>query len=224
MIAISPAEYHALLRADFYSFMLCCFTELNPRARFLPNWHIEVLAAKLQAAREGRIKRLIVCIPPRHLKSLAASIALPAWWLGQDPAAALINVTYGQELSDKFARDCRTIMMSPWYRALFPARLVSPRAALQELVTTQGGFRMATSVNGVVTGRGADVILIDDPLKAADALSEARRQSVNEWYDTTLYSCLDDKTKGTIVLIMQRSTSLARAAALSAALSEPTSA
>jgi hypothetical protein len=189
MIAISPAEYHALLRADFYSFMLCCFTELNPRARFLPNWHIEVLAAKLQAAREGLIKRLIVCIPPRHLKSLAASIALPAWWLGQDPAAAIINVTYGQELSDKFARDCRTIMMSPWYRALFPARLVSPRAALQELVTTQGGFRMATSVNGVVTGRGADVILIDDPLKAADALSEARRQSVNEWYDISSSSC-----------------------------------
>jgi predicted phage terminase large subunit-like protein len=79
-----------------------------------------------------------------------------------------------------------------------------PRAALQELVTTRGGFRMATSVNGVLTGRGADVIFIDDPLKPTDALSEARRNAVNEWYDTTLYSRLNDKVKGTIILIMQR--------------------
>jgi predicted phage terminase large subunit-like protein len=201
---LRPAEYRAFLRADFYSFMLRCFAELNPRARFLPNWHIEILAAKLQAACKGPIRRLIICIPPRHLKSLAASIALPAWWLGQDPAAAIINVTYGQELSDKFARDCRSIMMAPWYQTLFPARLLSSRAALQELVTTQGGFRMATSVNGVLTGRGADVIIIDDPLKPNDAPSETRRHAVNEWYDTTLYSRLNDKAKGTIVLIMQR--------------------
>ncbi len=85
--SLTPAEYRATLRADFYSFRLRCFVELNPRAAFLPNWHIEVLAAKLQAACEGRIKRLIVCIPPRHLKSLAAFIAMPAWWLGQNPAA-----------------------------------------------------------------------------------------------------------------------------------------
>ena len=97
MKAIHPAEYQAALRADFYSFLLRCFAELNPRSPFLANWHIEVLAAKLQAAQEGKINRLVVCIPPRHLKSLAASIALPAWWLGHDPACAIINVTYGPE-------------------------------------------------------------------------------------------------------------------------------
>jgi len=200
----SPADYRAVLRADFYSFMLRCFGELDPRTRFLPNRHTEVLAAKLQATRDGKSKRLIICIPPRHLKSLAASIALPAWWLGRDPTAAIVNVTYGQELSDKFARDCRTIMSATWYRDLFASRLVSSRAALRELVTTRGGFRMATSVNGVLTGRGADVIIIDDPLKPTDALSETRRTSVNEWYDTTLYSRLNDKTKGTIIVVMQR--------------------
>jgi predicted phage terminase large subunit-like protein len=204
MKGIHPAEYHAALRADFYSFMLRCFTELNPRASFLSNWHIEVLAAKLQAAREGKIKRLIINIPPRHLKSLAASIALPAWWLGHDPACAIINVTYGQELSDKFARDCRSIMMSPWYQTLFPARLAASRTAIQELITTRGGFRMATSVSGVLTGRGADVIIIDDPLKPVDAMSDARRNAANEWYDGTLYSRLNDKAKGAIVIIMQR--------------------
>ena len=71
------------------------------------------MAAKLeQRVRDCRVPRLIVNIPPRHLKSLAASVALPAWLLGHDPTLAIINVTYGQELSDKFARDCRAIMMS----------------------------------------------------------------------------------------------------------------
>jgi len=201
---ISLAEYRAALRTDFYFFMMRCFSELNPRASFLANWHIEVMAAKLQAAREGKIKRLIINIPPRHLKSLAASIALPAWWLGHDPTAAIINVTYGQELSDKFARDCRSIMMTSWYQALFETRLTTSRASIQELITTKAGFRMATSVNGVLTGRGADVIIIDDPLKPSDAMSETRRNAANEWYDGTLYSRLNDKTNGTIIMIMQR--------------------
>ena len=202
--AFDPAEYKAALRSDFYSFMLRCFTDLNAGAAYMPSWHIEVLAAKLQSVRDGRTKRLIVNIPPRHLKSLAASIALPAWLLGHDPTLAIINVTYGQELSDKFARDCRAIMMSAWYRSLFATRLVSARASLQELTTTLGGFRMATSVGGVLTGRGADLILIDDPVKPSDAMSESRRTAANEWFDGTLYSRLNDKAKGAIVIVMQR--------------------
>ena len=113
-------------------------------------------------------------------------------------------MTYGQELSDKFARDCRAIMMSDWFRALFATRLASARASLQELVTTRGGFRMATSVGGVLTGRGADLILIDDPVKPSDAMSESRRTAANDWFDGTLYSRLNDKTKGVIVIVMQR--------------------
>jgi hypothetical protein len=145
-----------------------------------------VLAAKLQAVRDARMRRLIINIPPRHLKSLAASIALPAWLLGHDPTKAIINVTYGQELSDKFARDCRAIMTADWYRALLTTRRSSPRSPLQELVTTQGGFRLATSVGGVLTGRGADLIVIDDPLKPSDAMSESRRVAANERFDGTL--------------------------------------
>ena len=190
MTALSQAEYHAALRSDFYAFLVRCFLELNPGAEFLPSWHIEVMAAKLQAVRDGRVRRLIINIPPRHLKSLAASTAMPAWLLGHDPAKAIINVTYGQELSDKFARDCRAIMMASWYRGLFQTRLSSARSPLQELVTTQGGFRLATSVGGVLTGRGADFIVIDDPLKPSDAMSESRRIAANEWFDGTLYSRL----------------------------------
>jgi hypothetical protein len=108
---------------------------------------------KAASAREGKIKRLIINIPPSHLKSLAASIALPAWWLGHDPTATIVNVTYGQELSDKFARDCRSLMLSSWYQALSPTRLVSSRAQLQELMTTSGWFRMATSAATGAAGK-----------------------------------------------------------------------
>jgi predicted phage terminase large subunit-like protein len=202
--ALARSEYEAALRSDFYSFMVRCFVDLNSAAAYLPSWHIEVMAAKLQAVRDGRIRRLIINIPPRHLKSLAASIALPAWLLGHDPTLAIINVTYGQELSDKFARDCRAILLSAWYRTLFATRLASVRAPLQELPTTGGGFRMATSVGGVLTGRGADLILIDDPVKPSDAMSESRRRAANDWFDGTLYSRLNDKTRGAIVIVMQR--------------------
>ena len=119
MTDVSPAEYQAALRTDFYSFMLRCFLELNRGVALLPGWHIEAMAAKLQAVGDERIRRLIINIPPRHLKSLASSVALPAWLLGRDPTRAIINVTYGQELSDKFARDCRAIMTTGWYRDLF---------------------------------------------------------------------------------------------------------
>ena len=149
--------------------MVRCFAELHIGRTFSPAWHAEVLAAKLQGVHDGPAKRLVVNVPPRHLKSLAASVALPAWLLGHDPTLAIVNVTYAQDLSDKFARDCRMIMTSDWYQSLFETRLASPREPLAELATTRGGFRLATSVGGVLTGRGADVILIDDPLKPTDA-------------------------------------------------------
>ena len=89
-------------------------------------------------------------------------------------------------------------------QALFPTKLASSREPLAELATTDGGFRLATSVGGVLTGRGADVILVDDPLKPADAMSQSRRAAANDWFDSTLYSRLNDKEKGAIVIVMQR--------------------
>ncbi len=204
MTALSPADYRRVLRGDFHAFLMRCFAELHGGRSYSPAWHVEVMAAKLAAVRQGKARRLIVNIPPRHLKSLAASVALPAWLLGHDPTLAIINVTYGQNLSDKFARDCRAMMTSAWYQSLFATRLASPRPPFQELITTSGGFRLATSVGGVLTGRGADVILIDDPLKPADAMSESRRAAANEWFDSTLYSRLNDKQNGSIVIVMQR--------------------
>ena len=204
MTILNARDLRAIMRAEFYSFMVRCFAELEGGVAFLPNWHIELLAAKLQATREGKIRRLIINIQPRSLKSLMASAALPAWWLGHAPGAEIICAAYAQDLSDKFAWHCRALMQSSWYQATFATRLTTQRASLQELVTTKGGFRLATSVGGVLTGRGADLIIIDDPLKPADAISDTRRAAVNDWYDSTLYSRLNDKSRGVIIVIMQR--------------------
>src|ERR1700732_520742 len=201
---LTPAEYQVLLRQDFVSFAARCFQDLNPQAELAMNWHLEVIAAKLTAVREGKIRRLIINVAPRNLKSLLASIAFPAWCLGHDPSAQILCVSYAQDLADKLARDCRSIVMSPWYRQIFPTRLAPHRQAVQEFITTRQGYRLATSTGGVLTGRGADIILIDDPLKPEEALSEAQRQTANDWYDHTLYSRLNDKRHGVIVIIMQR--------------------
>ena len=95
-------------------------------------------------------------------------------------------------------------MLSSWYRSIFATRLAAHRQAVHEFVTTRQGYRLATSTGGVLTGRGADIIMIDDPLKPEEALSRAQRQACNEWFVHTLYSRLNDKRTGAIVIIMQR--------------------
>jgi predicted phage terminase large subunit-like protein len=196
--------YTNILRNDPYAFVHRAFLELNPQSAFEPNWHLEVLIAKLEEVRNGTCKRLAINIPPRHLKSHVASIAFVAWLLGHDPAKQILAISYAQDLSDKLARDCRALMTSPFYQSLFDTRLSPDRNAVAEFETTQGGYRLSTSVGGVVTGRGADVIVVDDPMKADDALSEIRRQTVNAWYDNTLRSRLNRQEQGAIVVIMQR--------------------
>jgi predicted phage terminase large subunit-like protein len=202
-VMLSAEEYRLILRRDFTSFVERSFYELNPQTPLFLGRHIEVIATKLEACRQGKIKRLIINLPPRHLKSHCASVAFVAWYLGHNPAGHVICASYGQDLADKLARDCRNIMMSAWYRQLFRTRLAE-RSAVHDFMTMDLGTRMSTSVGGVLTGRGADLIIIDDPLKPDEALSEPRRKAVNDWYDNTLLSRLNDKAQGCILIIMQR--------------------
>ncbi|MEX0827761.1 MAG: hypothetical protein WD005_02305, partial [Haliea sp.] len=95
-------------------------------------------------------------------------------------------------------------MQSQFYQGLFDTRISRGREAISDFETTGGGYRLSTSISGVLTGRGADIIIIDDPLKADDAQSEPRRRSVNEWYDNTLRSRLNSQENGAIVIVMQR--------------------
>ena len=150
---LTANEYRALLRRDLYAFTERCFYELNPATPFLRNWHIEVLASALEACRRGESTRLTINQPPRSLKSLCASVAFPAFVLGNDPSAKIICASYAQELANRHASDCRRIMTSAWYQELFPhTRLSTERQAVQEFLTTQQGFRLSTSVGGVLTG------------------------------------------------------------------------
>src|SRR2546430_11531291 len=155
---LSPRVYKEILRLDLGYFTQLCFCELNPQAAFLPNWHIEVIAAKLAVVRAGRIRRLIINLPPRHLKSLIASIAFPAWCLGHDPSGQILCVSYAQDLADKLARDCRGIMMSQWYRRIFPTPPAQHPPAAQEVITTPQGHPPPPSTRRRPTRRGPPMI------------------------------------------------------------------
>jgi predicted phage terminase large subunit-like protein len=204
-LELTPSEYHVLLRHDLYTFMVRCFAHLYPSTVFMPNWHLELMAGRLAECMSGKRRRLIINVPPRHLKSLLASVALPAFILGHDPSAQIICISYAMELSEKLARDCRSIMTSSWYKLLFPeTRLSSPRPAVQELITTRHGSRLGTSVGGVLTGRGCDLMIIDDAAKPEEAVSEPQRKKVNEWFDGTALSRLNSKQDSRIVIISQR--------------------
>lgn len=203
--SLSQAEYDAILREDFYSFLVRCFFELNPQGNFIPGKYLEHLASLLQKFRDGKRKRFILNLPPRTLKSHASSVALPAWLLGHDPSKQVICASYGQDLADKLARDCRTLMTSDFYRHIFPNAAISPqKSSVNDFMTTAQGFRMATSVNGTLTGRGADLLILDDILKPDDALSETRRRAANDWFFNTLLSRVNSKAEGQILIVMQR--------------------
>jgi predicted phage terminase large subunit-like protein len=197
--------YGAVMRNDFLAFVERGFRELNPQTEYLDNWHIEVIAAALEQCRAGKIRRLIINVPPRSLKSHMTSISFVAWLLGHNPAAQIISASYAEDLSNKLAADCRSLMLTDWYQEIFPStRLATGRSPVNDFTTTEKGSRLATSVGGVLTGRGADFIIIDDPLKPNEALSETERNRVNNWFDNTVLSRLNDKRTGCIILIMQR--------------------
>src|SRR5262249_37174377 len=100
-----PANmYEDILRYDLSAFIHRSFLELNPREQFHSNWHIDGLAAKLEDVRRGRCRRLIICVPPRHLKSHVVSIAFAAWLPGHDPTKQILSITYAQDFSDHLAR------------------------------------------------------------------------------------------------------------------------
>jgi predicted phage terminase large subunit-like protein len=195
----------ALMRNDFRAFVHKVFVTLTPGQTYFRTWHVEAIACQLERVRRGEVRRLIINMPPRSLKSIAASVAFPAFVLGRDPSRRIICVSYSGDLAKKHSNDFRAVLESPWYRSAFPNTRIGPfKNTETEIELTERGFRLATSVGGTLTGRGGDIIVIDDPLKPDDALSEAKRSAANQWFTNTLLSRLDDKRTGAIVVVMQR--------------------
>jgi predicted phage terminase large subunit-like protein len=196
------AVIDAVLRRDFCSFVQAIFPIVSTSGgELLLNWHIEAMAEAVSKVLRGETRRLIITVPPRSLKSICASVALPAFALGLDPTARVICVSYSDNLARKHANDCRALMRSSKYRRLFPGTRISKDTEL-EIETTARGFRLATSVGGTLTGRGGNLIIIDDPMKPQD--SESTRQSVLQWFGNTLLSRLDNKSTDAIIVVMQR--------------------
>jgi predicted phage terminase large subunit-like protein len=195
----------AILGTNLYAFVQASFSIVSGGGCLLPNWHLEAMSYELTRVMRGRTKRLLITVPPRSLKSICASVCLPAFALGHDASRRIICVSYAEGLARKHANDCRALMRSNLYRSIFPAtRISSAKDTETEVMTTARGSRLATSVGGTLTGRGGNLLIIDDPLKPQDAQSESARESLKQWYSNTLLSRLDQKVEGSIIVVMQR--------------------
>ncbi|HMJ04984.1 MAG TPA: phage terminase large subunit [Chthoniobacterales bacterium] len=200
-----PAEFlRHVQRRFFLAFLDKAWPYISGGELIERNWHIDAIGYWLDRVTAGTCRRLLVNLPPRNAKSKTVSVIWVAWMLGLDPSLNFVCVSYSNELSAKLARDCRAIMQSSWYRELFPRTIISSRLASHDFETTANGGRLATSISGTLTGRGGDIIILDDVIKPEEANSEAVREAVNEWYRTTLASRLNNKATGAILCIMQR--------------------
>ena len=193
------------MRRDLAAFIEKSFCTINTGAEYLHNWHIELIARTLTDVARGKIRRLIINIPPRYLKSVCVNVAWPAWLLGNRPYMRIVSASFNQSLATKHSLDTRLIMNSDWYHAAFPACVLSDEQNEKtKFLTTQNGFRLATSIFGSVTGEGGNILIIDDPLSPEMAASANERRKVQTWFDQTFSTRLDNKKLGAIVLVMQR--------------------
>ncbi len=185
------------------------------------NWHIDAICQHLEAVTDGRIRHLLINIPPGHMKSLLVSVFWPAWVWIRWPEKRGIFSSYAHDLAVRDSLRCRDIIDSPWYQENFVRGewTVSPEGelAVEEgwslsedqnrkdyFSNTKKGFRICTSVGGKGTGFRGDWIVVDDPLNASDAYSKAAREEAIRWWDQTMSSRLNDPAVGAKVIIMQR--------------------
>jgi len=195
-----------LYRNHFGAFVYAAFGVVNPGLILRPNWHIDCVCHHLQMMVTGQTaKRLVLNQPPRSLKSFIASTCLPGWLLGRNHSSRIICASYSEDLASKFSRDCRALVDSPFYRRIFPRTRLNPKKATEgEFETSRRGYRFTASVGGTLTGRGGDVLIIDDPIKANDANSVVALEGAVNWFRNTALSRLDNPGESLIVVTMQR--------------------
>ncbi len=183
-------------RENFLSFVKCVWPE------FIEGAHHRIIAKKFNDLATGKINRLIVNMPPRHTKSEFASYLLPSWMVGRNPKLKIIQVTHTGELAIRFGRKAKHLIDSEDYRKIFETTLQEDSKAAGRWETAQGGEYFAAGVGGAITGRGADLLIIDDPHSEQDALSATALESAYEWYTSGPRQRL--QPGGKIVLVMTR--------------------
>ena len=193
---VDPRQLAAMAHED-----LACYSIAQwPQFERAP--HHELMISKLEAVERGEIRRLMISMPPRNGKSFITSSIFPAWVLGRHPQHHIIFATYGQELSDDFGRRVRNFIADPVHQAIFPScRLSEDSTAAHRFNTTARGAYFAVGRGGPITGRGADLLLIDDPIKdREEANSETIRRTLHDWYASVAYTRL---TPGGAIIIIQ---------------------
>lgn len=203
-----PLELRAvvdqLCRDDFYAFAIRAFAVLEPGKLDIA-MHIAIICRLMMKIFDGDVRRALICIPPRYLKTYLISIAYTAWLLGKNPKERIICASYGTDLAEKFSADTLKLMKSAWYKRIFPNTHLNPKQQNKtEIGTTVGGFRFATSTGATLTGRGADVIIIDDPLKASEGHSPTARASSIDWFQSTIHTRFNHPKKGRLIVVAQR--------------------
>mgnify|MGYP002622569295 CR=1 FL=1 len=170
---------------------------------FIEGAHHKIIAKKLEAIKDKKISRLIVNMPPRHTKSEFASYLFPAWMMGHNPKLKIIQTTHTAELAYRFGRKVRNLMNEQDYRSVFPdTELRADSQAAGRWETNHGGEYFAAGVGGSITGRGADLLIIDDPHSEQDALSKTSMENAWEWYTSGPRQRL--QPGGAIVVVMTR--------------------
>jgi predicted phage terminase large subunit-like protein len=189
---------------------LSCFVKgvlaiVDPGTLYKHNWHVDLICEYLEAAWRREIRRLIINIPPRFMKSTITSIAWPAWMIGHNPSEQIICASYSSLLSIKHSVECRLVILSPWYQSIFPdVKLTGDMNVKSEFVTTKRGHRIATSVGGSTTGKGGNVLIGDDILNPEQALSDTVRHTANDWLDQTFLTRFNDEKEGVFVNVQHR--------------------
>ena len=181
---------------DFMSFV----KEMWPE--FIEGRHHKEIADKFNDIANKKIKRLIINMPPRHTKSEFSSFLLPAWMVGRNPKLKIIQSTHTTELAIRFGRKAKTLMDSPEYKKVFETRLREDSQAAGKWETEQGGEYYAAGVGSAITGRGADLLIIDDPHSEQDAMNPEALERAYEWYTSGPRQRL--QPGGAIVLVMTR--------------------
>lgn len=169
------------------------------------NWHIGCVAEHLEAVARGEIRKLIINIPPRTLKTYLVMAAFPAWRMGVAPSEKFIGTSYSSGLVEDAIVNCKHILKDDWYRLCFPDTQIDPAQNTKSYFkTTKRGQYYGSGILGTITGKGADYVMWDDPLKPDEALSDTIRVETNKAIRNTLFSRFNDPRTGRMIGIMQR--------------------
>jgi predicted phage terminase large subunit-like protein len=195
-----------LAESSLHHFVKQAWRQVEPK-EFVDGWHLQAICEHLEAVTMGQIRNLIINIPPRHTKSLTVSVMWPAWVWIRNPAFRWMFTSYAQRLSVRDSVKCRRVLQSPWYQKNWGSRyaLTGDQNAKERYDTDKGGYRLATSVDGVATGEGGDALVADDPHNVREVESQLQRERVHEWWDSAMSTRRDDPKKSSRIIIMQRS-------------------